>query len=623
MTAVLDQAHELTWGGVVFASDTEPDTPYRFEALVGTAYGNPVPLTEVVRSYLTDGELIKRTGWGNREDVPVYVRVSAPDGQALALGEAALAQEYMADAPAPLRWVPPTLGAWPMAFDVVHVVLERDWKVDLGDSWDHRERFDHTIVYKLAFTTLPFTRDWDTTIIPALEVPADPDEPVLIGIDSCDSTAGWERYASPSTGWNALTGPIVVDGSVRVSAGVPSTGSWPWVSSLSLERTGPVSMDDTPYLQLVVFVADDGTIPLKPNVSVQYSGSGQNVYPVAVQRNGGSAHSFTMWFSAPSSFNRLRINARFTSTSDAFKYLYVYDVSRTDRVGIDGTNGLQVARTAVIGGTAPTQAAIRLASNDTGPLVGSTALFYTGTSPVVSLRARSSNSDALGNRVVDPTKMSGATNDLSVAMKFWIPVPMLTRAKYSFLARMAFTGTKTVSWSAKLVDAAGEDIPGSDLVVSGVALLRNPTTDPWRIHHIATQTLPPLSTSGVDTDQVQITLTAAPGTGDGITFDEGWLANTDDGAITLIHEPSSHDLTAVELRSAQLDAPFPSVYGTWSSGRTQDITRLTRIGSHKFKPGLLHIFTATDMARYAGCELEYFRRYFLLAGPDLPTEVPA
>ncbi|NGZ99616.1 hypothetical protein G5V59_02465 [Nocardioides sp. W3-2-3] len=56
MTTVLDQSHELTWGGVVLATDADTDTPFRFEALVGTAYGNPVPLTEVVRSYLTDGE---------------------------------------------------------------------------------------------------------------------------------------------------------------------------------------------------------------------------------------------------------------------------------------------------------------------------------------------------------------------------------------------------------------------------------------------------------------------------------------------------------------------------------------------------------------------------------------
>ncbi|NGZ99614.1 hypothetical protein G5V59_02455 [Nocardioides sp. W3-2-3] len=113
-----------------------------------------------------------------------------------------------------------------------------------------------------------------------------------------------------------------------------------------------------------------------------------------------------------------------------------------------------------------------------------------------------------------------------------------------------------LTWSAKLVDAAGGDIPGSDLVASGVALLRNTTADPWRIHHIATQTLPALATSGVDTDQVQITLSMDSG-GDTVRIDEGWLANTDNGAVTLVHEPSANDLTAIEIRSAQARRPVP------------------------------------------------------------------
>ncbi|NGZ99615.1 hypothetical protein G5V59_02460 [Nocardioides sp. W3-2-3] len=216
----------------------------------------------------------------------MFVRVSARDGQALAQGEALLAQEYMADEPAPLKWLPPTLGAWPLAFDVVHVVLDRDWKVDLGDKLGTTASGSTTrSSTSSSFTTLPFTRDWDTTIIPALEVPEDPDDPVVISIDTCDSTAGWTRLSYPATGWAGLTGPTTNSGSVRISASVPSSGSsWPWTSILSLERSGTVTMDGTPYLRLLVYVADGGVTPFKPDVTVQYNGGGQAVEPVSVQQ---------------------------------------------------------------------------------------------------------------------------------------------------------------------------------------------------------------------------------------------------------------------------------------------------------------------------------------------------
>lgn len=613
MTVVLDQAHELRWGGVVFASDAEVDTPYRFEALVGTAYGNPVSLTAVVRSSLGDGELIRRTGWGNREDVPVYVRVSAHDGQSLAMGEAALAQEFMADDPNPLTWVPPTLGAWPLAFDVLHVEPERDWQGEVGASWDYRERFDHQIVYKLTFTTAPFTRDLEPTLIPALDVPANPDEPVLIDLDTCDSADGWVRTYSPSTGWTGLTGVTQSAGAVRVN-GNRTGDSW-----LALERTfaTPISMDGTPYLVVALLAPDDGHWPARPGVTVVYdTAGGQPFKPVAMKPHPTVPHRYDVYFGAPESFSRVKIRAQFTTFSPAARYLYVHNVARTDRVAIDGANGLQVARTAVIGGTAPTQAKLRLDAAGS-PLVGSTAMFYTGASPVVPLRARLSNADTLAGLTVDATKISGATNGLTVAMVFRIPVPLLARATYGLLARLSFTGTRILSWSAKLVDSTGADIPGSDVESSGTTLLRNPTSDPWRIHHIASMKLPAIATEGVDSDVVQITL-GLGGAAD-VAVDEAWIANTEDGAITLVHEPSANALTSIELRSPTISAPFPSVYGTWSSGRTQDITRLARIGTHRFKPGRIHIFTATDLARFAGCELEYFRRYFLLAGPDLPS----
>lgn len=621
MTAFV-QPHELTWGTLVLSSEEETDLPYRFEALVGMAFGNPAPMVEVVRSYLDNGELAVRTGWGNREDVPVFVRISALDADGLAQGEAALAAEFMASEHSPLVWTPPTLGAWPMVFEVVTVTPERDWQVDAGTSWDYREKYTTSRVYKFNFTTRPFTHAPEATIIPALPVPEEPDEPADYSVvDACGSTTGWAPLFMGST-WSG-TSFAAASGALSI-AGTIGTGSNNSVSE-SMIRTGAVSMAGTPYLTVDISASRNlGGVPAPPSdFWVAYDTvspiSGPSVVAhqvVATADLGGGRTRF--YFDAPATFGQVRIARSVVQrTNAATSYSFsVSEVGRTDRLGIDGTNGFQVARTVLVEGTAPTAAAIRIDSG-TDPLIGSTAMVYTGQSPVIPLRALCSNTGSLGDLDVDATKMSGATNDLSVAMVFRVPIAQLSDATYTVLARLDFLGAKTFAWQARLVAADGSTIPGSDLVLSGTVLLRNDTADPLRIHALAAPRLPVIVTEGETTDAVELTL-SMPTDGASVRIDEGWLVNTTNGAVTIVHEPSAFQLTAIELRSAQLGAPRPSVYGTWSGGRVQDITRLARLGTHRFEPGLLHIFTATDLAKYAPTELEYYRRYFLHPGPALP-----
>lgn len=622
MTIALNQPHELTWGDLVLSSATETDLPFRFEALVGTAFGNPVPLVEVVRSYLDDGDLAVRTGWGNREDIPVFVRVSALDGESLGQGEAALASEFMADRHSPLVWTPPALGARPMAFDVITVTPERDWPVD-ASSWDHREKYTSTRVYKLEFTTRPFTRDLETTVIPALDVPTDPEgDPVIEPVNACTSTAGWVRKVSPTTGeWYGLTGPTIVSGGVRATGNLVPGAGYGW---MALELTQAVAMTGTPYLIVDVekyasggasWEGDDGT-----QVSLRFdAGTDDDLIadPVAIAPT-ADPNVDRYYFDAPASFSKVLLRLRVTRISSQRSVLLrAVDISRTDRLGIDGTAGFQVARTAIIEGTAPTGATVRIDAG-ASPLIGSIAMIYTGKTPVVPLRPLTVDS---APATPSTARISGATNDLSEPMVILVPITQLAESTYTILALLNFTGTATIDWQARLVAADGSDIPGSDLVVEGTVLIRNDTTDPWRIHALAAPRLPVIVTEGETTDKVELTLSMATG-GSAVDIDEAWLADTDNGAVTLIHEPSAFQLTAIELRSPQLDAPKPSVFGTWSGGRVQDITRLARLGTHRFEPGLLHIFTATDLARFAPCSLEYYRRYFLHPAAALATDTP-
>lgn len=612
---VLSQEQECLWGALVFDGPVDVDTPWVFEMLVGTSFGNAVPIVEFLTSQLTDGDLAVVTRYGNREEFPVIIRVSAPDGQALAQAEAALMAEAQAEQISPLIWKPPALEAWPGALEIVTVRVERDYQLETGASWDYREKFTHTRTFRLTFTALPWVRDLEPTVIPALPVPVDPDEPAVpVPIDTCDSTTGWDDLTWPTGAWSALS--VSTTGGYVIAAGSLAGGGGQ--ASLSLVRTGAVSMGTDPYLYADVYptVNPDGS---PAEIDILFDGTDDVIEPTASLAT-TVAGVTRYFFEAPASFTSVRVRRVVDrpATGGTARSLRVYEIGRTDRIEINGSNGFQIARTAVVGGSVPTQAAIRFSAGSS-PLIGSAALIYTGASPVVPLRATRIISAPF---TTDETKISGAYNDLSSPMTFRISVEQLRNSSYSFLAYLEFTGTAVVTWQARIVAADGTDIPGSDVVKTGETLLRNNTADPWRIHALAKIQLPVVTLEGSTTHAVELTLSMATG-GDDVNIDEGWLADTRNGAVTLIHEPSAFQLSEIEIRSPQLDSPRPAVIGTWVDHGAQDISRLTRLGTHLFRPGLLHVFTATDLAKYAACELEYYRRHGWHAGPDLPTAVEA
>lgn len=617
MTAlVLDQQPELAWGSLMIATDAPADVPWVCEALAtDTDFGNPVPLVEEVRSWLLGGASLSTvTGWGERT-VPIRIRLSAEDGQAMSQAEAAFFTEARRSErglrPAPLVWTPPMLAAWPAVYDVTRATFERDYP----DGWGHSERFRHCRYFRLTFTTLPWVRDPETVTIPALPVPVNPEAPAnRVVIDNCESTTGWTPVAIPTAYWASLSLNQIA-GYLRVQAIATAGARAPL--DLAIDRAGAISMTGTPYLTVDVDVSTfvDGNIVPGSTDGVSVVINNTAYYKVAeiVPAGAASVNVRRLYFEVPEAFTSLRVrNHVYRAPSAVTHQLRVHEIARVDRIEIEGTNGLQVARTAIIGGAAPTGAAIRL---DAGPdpLIGSTALIYTGASPVVSLRSLKTASAAV---TVDNTKISGAYNDLSVPMVFRVPVNRLARARYSQLARLSFTGNVIVKWQARLVASDGTDIPGSDVVRSGETLLRNPSIDPWRIHCLADVKMPVIDVEGDNTHAVEITISMTTG-GANVLIDEGWLANTEQGAVTTVHEPSAFQLSAIELRSPQLDAPVPSVVGTWIGYGTQNITRLARMGMHELEPGPVNIFTATDLARYVPCELEYYQRYPFHPGPGI------
>lgn len=600
----LDQPHELTWGALVLDSETTPDVPWVCKTLAeGSTLGNPIPLVEELRSMLTDGSLAVTTGYDNRT-ITFRVRLSAPDGQVLAQAETAFMAEVLAEHPSPLYWTPPNLEAWTAAFDVVGVQFDRDFE----KGWDFHDRFQSNRYYTVTFTCLPWARDLDTTTIPALPPPADPDEPpVVISINDCTSASNWDDLMWPSAAWSAVT-VTQTGGYVQVAGSLAGGGG---DASISAVLTDAETMGSTTYLQVDVYptVNPDGS-PVE--ITAMFSGDSTTFEPVAALATGTPGVT-RYWFEAPSSWSTVRIRrvvAR-PKTGGTARSLRVYDVSKTDRIEI-ASNGLQVARTAFVGGSAPTQAALTFGDGETA-LCENTALIYTGTSPAVPLRGLATDT---ATEDVDAALISGASNDLSSPMVFLVPIEQLRTATFSLLARINSSGSETIEWSAKIVDSTGADIPGSEVIAAGEVLVKNITGEPWMIHCLASIQMPVVAIDGSTTHCVEVTIDMASD-GEGVVVDEAWLFDTDNGAVTFVNNPTAFDLAAIELRSPQLDAPLPAVIGTWVDHGAQDISRhVESFGTHLFWPGLLYVFTAADKGRFAPTSLTYYRRHHSHPGPD-------
>lgn len=604
---ITSQPYSLTWGDIDLATDGDTGDSYRFECYADSQFGSPVPMIQAVASLLVDGDLAVINRWGNRE-FKVNLTLIGDDGVALASGEAALMLAATAERPAPLVWTPPAFDAAPSVLEVVTCTVERDYDGDW--SLDEQQRLQRH--FTLTFECLPWVRDADLTTIPAIPAPTSPSTPAVYQtISNISGTPEFSPFVCHSAHFGAVTedagtlsgnswyrayaANTFVGGIVYVAAQrtvSTSLAGFPYLT-VDAEMSSQVAGGPDPYLRVVV-----GTAAFEPVAMVPLSlGVG-----------------FRYYFSGvPDTATDLQVRAYWqVDTVKTTRRLRIFELGRTDRIEVDGSSGLQVARTAFVGGSAPTQAAISLDA-EAMPLLGSTALIYTGPNPVTPMRPLLASSATV---TPDTAMISGAKHALASASVYRIPVARLADAQYSLLARLNFTGSKTIAWQARMVAADGSTIPGSDLVVSGSTQVTNTTADPWKIHTLATLALPPVAIDDpVSTHAVEVTLSMATG-GSTVTVDEVWPLDTENGAVTVIHEPSAFQLTRVECRSPQIDAPRPAVIGTWDGYGSQDITRLSTPGTHLLRPGLLHVFTATDLAKYAECSLTYYRRHGWHPAPD-------
>lgn len=589
----MTQQHGLTWGALDFVSTTPTADGYLLEACAdGTNFGNPKALIQTVRSLLTDGSLAVIENWDNRE-IAIRLRISAPSetaGPALAAGEAALMAELRAESKSPLIWTPPATDGPACVYDVVVAELERD----NGNDWDFDESKREERYYTLTLTCLPFARPEDTTVVAAVPLP--PPTPTITSIDACASFTGWAAsFTSLTTTSSGTVSGYVYGQGTRVKTG--------GVAVISLTRTGAVSMGATPYLRVEVSATRDGA-PVSPIAPTFSFDGGASVGADSVTAGSGPSTSY-LYVSPPASFTTVAIrNDDNASPGGAVLRFRVHDLSRTDTLPATGTTRQQ-SRTATVSGSAPTQAAIRL-FDSTPAALGSEILVHTSrnTGWQPALRPYRTASATV---TTDTTMVSGSRNTLASAMVFRIPANLLTEGTYSLMARLNVTTLGTVGWSAKMVSSAGATTVGSSVVTSGSITVG--VTSGYQVINLAALPLPVVK---AEADQmVELTLTGTSN----MTVDEAWLFGLHDGVLTWLRDADS--LTWIEIRSPELGAARPSIYGgTGAKGANSiDVSwkaaggSYGSFGAHRFDPGLMQIFTVTSTSLVSQSEIEFYPRY--------------
>lgn len=616
MSAPSTQTPSLIWGvlsfippedsGDVEDSDFEDpiETAFEIEAIDGTNRGNPVPIVETLPSLLIEGALAMVTGFENRS-IPIRLRISANDGDALSMAEAALFQQVMLDQPPPLEWTSAVGNSATSIYDTVVAVLEED----TDEGWDLNEVLYGERYYTLTLTCLPFARAATSVVVPALPVPVDPDTPVWVDIDECDATTGWsmETTATGTTGPALNSGPptlLVFDGLIRNVH-----------QYLRAVRTGAISVPDDYYLAIDVDIINPGVEA--GHWTAYYAGAWHS--PVAIAPGIGEgptgAPSTRLFFADVGDITELKIAFDVTELiwyvgpspkTAASLTISVFNVAYTDTIGSStNTTSRQQSRIATVLGSAPTHGAIRL-YDATPDVLGTDLLVYTTRNTGFRPNLRQwIDPDAGIIAGADAALVSGSHHDLSTPTPFLVPADLLYSGTYALLANIDVSAAGTLEWEARIATAGGATtIVGGDVILSGTVHLEE--TDGYQIVDVGAMVLPPveLETSG---RVVKLTLT---GTAD-MEFDEGWLFSLDDGVLTWVRD--GEEMTWLEVRSPELGAARPSVWGgrnAVNSGATCVDWKCLSFGPHRFDPGDIQVFTVCTTSLVSQCELEYFARYF-------------
>lgn len=617
VTSVTTQDDSILWGDLQLRGPLASETTYEIETMAeGSHFGNPVSIVEQIQSMAIDGALAARTGWDART-IAIRLRLSANDGETLAQVEQMLTAQVLLDQPPPIVWTPPLGSAAPAVFDVLVADLQRD----TSDGWSYSEKYKGYRYFVLTLTCLPFARAMDTVVVPALAPPPDPGAaPVTTMLDDCTSTTGWTKDVTNTTGSH---GPTVSSGAVTVDAELDAGTEH--VRLIRHPVTATAMPSGQPYL--VIDVAATETIKLTTTSSTMATTIPGTlgivvdsvIYtPVASQPGGGENGSTRLYFdlTGVASFMSVTVRKDYDDswvppvtrgqTALCWAYLKVYRLFSSDTLATASSTSRQQSRLTNIYGAMPTRATIRM-YDATPAALGGDILVYTSSNTAWQppLRTWLHSSAAVS---IDATRVSDAYHQLGPTPSvFLIPANLLEPGAYALLARIDSTVTNSLTWQARMVAADGSDTIGSSRTISGQVTVPAPVAA-YAVYEIADSLMLPLFEVETDDYAVELTLT---GTSD-MRLDEAWLFGLDNGALTWLKDPEGDNLEWIEVRSPDLGAARPSVFGGIGDVGALSAcvdAKAGSFGGHRFEPGPLLVFTMSVDSLVAQCELEYFPRF--------------
>ena len=551
---------DLTLGDLILmGGDSEAD--YTISALADDAtWGNPAPVEVAVRTLLQNSTSLVTERYDNREAF-IRVVVEAPDGVALAEGEAAMFAEL--GKRNRLTWTPPDDFAPPTVFYVVTSSMDHAFD-DLDDMRNRR-------TYGIRLVCEAFARSVDEVTVEAVFQPEEGGSPVTpidtLG-DACSATTGWASAHGVVT---------TASGSVySVKTGIPD-----------LKRVGTIDMTSTPYLVIdvktpatsaVLQLIVNGTYTITPESSAPSPTAGYQRY----------------WFRSPvTSITHFLL---YIDLQPSTGRLYIAEVRKQNNVPAIGTLR-QKSFTAAVAGSAPSDGTLEVYHATDG--LGQVLLYTwpaTGQGFTPALRELLS---ASGITTTDADLVSGGSNDLaSAAVAYDIPGTQVPPGSYEVGAWL-----QSDSATARPVTVTAETVLGSTVVgtTTFTKAVDFAATATWYYVPLGRVELP-VNHLPDDTEAI-VRLTLSSSDASGIDVDEAYLFNVDSGALTIV---DCEDSTRLWVNSATLDWPMPTIMrgdnedgsDSYSTGDT-----VTAPGVHEITPPSINVFAVTPGALDAGVRL--------------------
>lgn len=585
LTFGVDQVFDFTEDSPV------PASGYIIEASSaddGTTWGNPDAVITSIQSQLLDGSLGKITSFENRTAV-VMIRLLAPNMDGLEQGEADLMAEVYRDGWNQLSWTPAGSNN-PTVYDVVYGDLQFTFD-DFNDALCKRQ-------YTLTLTCLPRPRSATAVTVASLPVP--PATVTTVTVDTCDSLTGWAGTPNTAT---------LASGSVKESVAASEN------VTMSLKRTGSVSMSSTPYL-IVSGGFDHGLSYTQLPSLVTFWIDGTQITPAHLDSSATSTThiGYTAKFYHPAGFTTFEMrfvrNAPGWPTS-AFT-ISVSDISRSNSFG--ATTPLQQARTLPVSGSARTQASLRVSTTDAA--LGAGTLVYTSTPQASGIQPplrqyRVGGPDASSSS----TAVSGSTNALATSQAsadHWsITASALTPATYDLYAYVSVTSalTVTLSYQASGTATGTPTVTGSRTVTLKAGYQWIP---------VGSIELPPARVYPGSDDTVNLYLWASSTL---LTIDDAYLFSSE-GHLTIVDASAASLLL---LNSASIDEPEATIWlgkAAGSTGGDPSVdtgvvyagNRATAWEQHEFKPPTANVFVITPGTTKAQVSMTMFPRWGHHAG---------